>query len=102
MSSFLKASGDTKMKLPRTCTLKNSCTASASQAGGWAQSTRILTRLLLAAAIFPLLAWQLQAQAQAQASATQEFPSEKGVVVVDELLTGLDHPWSMAFLPDGS
>src|SRR5699024_4915876 len=30
----------------------------------------------------------------------QTSPSEKGDIVVTEVLTGLDHPWSIAFLPD--
>lgn len=37
--------------------------------------------------------------ALAQAAATQEFNSEKGTVIVHEVATGLDHPWSLAFLP---
>src|SRR5690606_3192854 len=49
-----------------------------------------------AAALFPLLAWQAQAQA------SRELTSEKGPIVVSEVLTGLDHPWSIAFLPDSS
>lgn len=53
-------------------------------------------RRLLVAAVLPLLAWQVQAQT----NPTQSFPSEKGEIVVTELLTGLDHPWSIAFLPD--
>lgn len=51
---------------------------------------------LLAAALFPLLAWQ------AQALESRELTSEKGSIVVSEVLTGLDHPWSIAFLPDSS
>ncbi|NYT57780.1 PQQ-dependent sugar dehydrogenase [Alcaligenaceae bacterium] len=38
----------------------------------------------------------------AQAKALQEFNSEKGTIVVEEVATGLDHPWSLAFLPDAS
>lgn len=50
------------------------------------------------AIVLPLLAWQ----AHAQPPATQTFPSKKGMVVVTEVLTGLDHPWSIVFLPDNS
>ncbi len=53
---------------------------------------------LLAACVFPLLT--LQAQAQSQPS--QKFPSEKGAIIVSELLTDLNYPWSIAFLPDNS
>jgi len=59
---------------------------------------RPVMRTLLVSAVFPLFVWPLQAQAQT----TREYPSEKGAVVVVELLSGLDYPWSMAFLPDGS
>lgn len=31
----------------------------------------------------------------------QTYPSERGTLQVDTLLDGLEHPWSMAFLPDG-
>lgn len=30
----------------------------------------------------------------------REYPSERGSVQVTEVLTGLEHPWSLAFLPD--
>jgi aldose sugar dehydrogenase len=36
----------------------------------------------------------------AQASA-QTFPSETGSVIVETVAKGLDHPWGLAFLPDG-
>src|SRR5690606_16117671 len=50
------------------------------------------------AIVLPLLAWQ----AHAQTLPSQTFPSKKGTVVVTEVLTGLDHPWSIVFLPDDS
>ncbi|PLC50926.1 oxidoreductase [Pollutimonas subterranea] len=78
------------MTLPYTTPSKNTLSPSGGQPG----SQKL--RSLLVAAVLPLLAWQAQAQAQA----TQRFPSEKGEIVVTELLTGLDHPWSIAFLPD--
>lgn len=33
------------------------------------------------------------------AQVTKEYPSEEGPITVTELVTGLEHPWSMAFLP---
>jgi glucose/arabinose dehydrogenase len=57
-----------------------------------------LPHTLLAAALFSFLAWQAQAQTQAPL----ELASQKGPIVVSELVTGLDHPWSIAFLPDSS
>ncbi len=50
----------------------------------------------LCAAALPLLAWQAHAQAPAPSS----FPSEKGTLIVTELLTDLDYPWAIAFLPE--
>ncbi|MEE4462138.1 PQQ-dependent sugar dehydrogenase, partial [Azotobacter chroococcum] len=29
------------------------------------------------------------------------YPSEKGPLQVDQLAGGLEHPWALAFLPDG-
>lgn len=55
-------------------------------------------RTFFVATVFALLA----CQAHAQADASHTFSSEKGTIVVSELLTGLDHPWSIAFLPDDS
>jgi len=37
----------------------------------------------------------------ALAAHAQEFPSSAGTLKVTTLATGLDHPWSMEFLPDG-
>src|SRR5690606_25725904 len=48
-----------------------------------------------------LLPWVLCIPA-AYAQTTQEYPSEQGTLTVTELLTGLDHPWSLAFLPKGT
>lgn len=49
-----------------------------------------LAALILAA--MPALAWALE---------TLSFPSERGTVQVTVLVSGLEHPWSLAFLPDG-
>src|SRR3546814_18297944 len=67
-----------------------------SASGGPASSRKLLA--LLIAAVLALLACQAHAQAQA----SQSISSQKGDIVVTELLTGLDHPWSIAFLPDDS
>ncbi|SHI20502.1 PQQ-dependent sugar dehydrogenase [Pollutimonas bauzanensis] len=80
------------MTLSCTTSFENTDSAAGKPAG-----SRKLRALLVAAA-FTLVAWQ----AQAQTSASRSFPSEKGEIVVSELLTGLDHPWSIAFLPDDS
>src|SRR5690606_8320811 len=37
----------------------------------------------------------------AAGTAQAEYPSERGTVRVREVTTGLEHPWSLAFLPDG-
>jgi glucose/arabinose dehydrogenase len=36
------------------------------------------------------------------AAGAQDYPSQKGMVTVTEVTAGLDHPWSMAFLPDNA
>ncbi|RTZ48257.1 PQQ-dependent sugar dehydrogenase [Candidimonas sp. SYP-B2681] len=72
------------------------CKATSPHAGKPAGRRRL--RAFIVAAALPLLA----PQAQAQSPPTQKFPSEKGPIVVTELLSGLDHPWSIAFLPDKS
>jgi len=33
-------------------------------------------------------------------AATATYPSEEGTLTVDEVATGLQHPWALAFLPD--
>lgn len=50
---------------------------------------RILTTALLLACAGP-------------AALAQEFRTEKGAIRVDIVAGGLDHPWAMAMLPDGS
>src|ERR1043166_8028952 len=34
-------------------------------------------------------------------AAAQSFPSSAGALAVETVARGLDHPWSIAFLPDG-
>ncbi len=80
------------MSPPYTRPFKINVSTAGKQAGG-----RTLRTFLLVA-VFPLFSWQ----AQAQSSAVKTFPSEKGAIVVSELLTGLDHPWSIAFLPNNA
>jgi glucose/arabinose dehydrogenase len=36
----------------------------------------------------------------AMAAAAQEMPSEQGTLDVTPIVTGLEHPWALAFLPD--
>ncbi|PPA05909.1 oxidoreductase [Pseudomonas sp. MWU12-2312b] len=36
----------------------------------------------------------------AMAAAAQEMPSEQGTLEVTPIVTGLEHPWALAFLPD--
>ncbi len=38
----------------------------------------------------------------ATGTAPRVFDSERGAFAVNELVTGLQHPWSLAFLPDGA
>ncbi|MFW7342601.1 PQQ-dependent sugar dehydrogenase [Pollutimonas sp. H1-120] len=57
---------------------------------------RIACRIGIAASLFIVSAPPVAAQA----AAAQKPAGGKEAVIVDELLAGLDHPWSMAFLPD--
>lgn len=41
-------------------------------------------------------------QSTAAVAATTSYPSEHGPIQVSEITRGLEHPWSLAFLPDGS
>lgn len=59
------------------------------------QSNRLLTAGLLVFSAVCLLA-----ETSVAAGATAQYPSEKGTATVTELLTGLDHPWALAFMPD--
>jgi glucose/arabinose dehydrogenase len=54
---------------------------------------------LIAAATF---AGAVSIAAQAQPSQPQRFQSQHGAVTVVELAKQLEHPWGMAFLPDGA
>ena len=39
--------------------------------------------------------------ARGAAEAASQFPSEKGTIEVSTVAEGLEHPWGLAFLPDG-
>lgn len=42
----------------------------------------------------------LTVTAPAFAAPTQDFKSEQGTLELTPIVKGLDHPWSLAFLPD--
>ncbi len=71
----------------------------------WARSTQLLVVIVL---LMSLAACQRHAPQPPSApqpaagSSSAEYASERGRVRVTELVTGLAHPWGLAFLPDGS
>ncbi|HWL30403.1 MAG TPA: PQQ-dependent sugar dehydrogenase, partial [Burkholderiaceae bacterium] len=71
--------------------------------------TRFLKRRIAVAGGGCSAAWQLGLRAAVAVLAltmasvnAQEYPSQKGTLSVTEVVAGLDHPWSMAFLPDNA
>ena len=62
----------------------------------------LLAAVLCVAACSPQKSPAPRAQAVAPGSAAgQQYPSTFGTLVVNELATGLEYPWALAFLPDG-
>ena len=61
--------------------------------------SRSFMRAAAATALAGLLAGSLPAASRAQ---TQAPPAAQGKAQVAEMARGLEHPWSLAFLPDGS
>src|SRR5690554_7635461 len=61
--------------------------------------SRSFMRAAAATALAGLLAGSLPAASRAQ---TQAAPAAQGKARVAEVARGLEHPWSLAFLPDGS
>jgi aldose sugar dehydrogenase len=59
-----------------------------------------MTRFMLTAAAFVAMGSGIGA-AVAQAPATARFKTEKTDVTVETVARGLEHPWGLAFLPDG-
>jgi glucose/arabinose dehydrogenase len=51
---------------------------------------------------FILVLAALLLAARAASAATEQFPSSAGTLAVETVAGGLDHPWSLAFLPDGN
>jgi len=56
---------------------------------------RVITASLLAGAIVSVLSAAVPAQAQ------PVFSSSAGNIAVDTVVSGISHPWALAFLPDG-
>ncbi len=70
-----------------------------------AQASRLeTTRMAGTIRALPLLAGLVSFAAPFAAAAqeTREFPSQHGDVLVETLASGLEHPWSVEVLPDGS
>lgn len=63
--------------------------------------TALLLGLLAALSLLAYRQGDLRATAAA-AGLPLRFPSQAGTLVVSELARGLEQPWSLAFLPDGS
>lgn len=63
--------------------------------------TALLLGLLAALSLLAYRQGDLRATAAA-AGLLLQFPSQAGTLVVSELARGLEQPWSLAFLPDGS
>jgi aldose sugar dehydrogenase len=61
-------------------------------------TTRRGTMALLGAS---LLAWTASPPAQAQTPAPLRVASSAGALLVETVASGLEHPWGLAFLPDG-
>jgi len=58
-------------------------------------------RLILVPILAPILALTALASSGSAQAADPTFPTSAGDVTVQTVATGLAHPWSLAFLPDG-